>query len=108
MAEATYIQNGSSIDYTPSGAVAAGDVVVQGSLVGVAPLPIAAGELGAIAPTGVFDVVKAAEAVSAGDFVYWDAGAGAATTTSTSNTLMGKAVRDAAIGDATVRVRLDQ
>jgi predicted RecA/RadA family phage recombinase len=39
---ARFIQDGKSIDYIPSG------VVVQGELVGVAKLDIAAGQLGAL------------------------------------------------------------
>jgi predicted RecA/RadA family phage recombinase len=38
MATATYVQHGDSIDHTPGAAVAAGDVVVQGELVGMAKL----------------------------------------------------------------------
>jgi predicted RecA/RadA family phage recombinase len=61
------------VDYTPSSAVVAGQVVVQNDLVGVAPRPIAAATLGALAIEGVFDVVKATGAVNAGAKVYWDA-----------------------------------
>jgi predicted RecA/RadA family phage recombinase len=32
MATATFVQEGSAVDYTPSSAVAAGNVVVQGDL----------------------------------------------------------------------------
>jgi len=42
MATAVFVQEGDVIDYTPSSAVAAGDVVVQGDLIGVAKQPIAA------------------------------------------------------------------
>ena len=40
MPQATYVHAGSSVDYTPVAAVAAGDVVVLGDLVGVAKRPI--------------------------------------------------------------------
>ena len=56
---AVFVHDGSSIDYTPGAAVAAGDVVVQGDLVGVAKLDIPANVLGALAVTGVFDFPKA-------------------------------------------------
>jgi len=39
-------------------APAAGDVVVQGDLVGVVKRPIAANELGAVEVAGVFDFAK--------------------------------------------------
>ena len=35
MAQATFIQDGKYVDHTPVGALASGDVVVQGDLVGV-------------------------------------------------------------------------
>ena len=60
MAKATFIQDGKSIDYTPGSAVSAGDVVVQGDLIGIAKLDIAADALGALAVKGVFDFPKAA------------------------------------------------
>ena len=66
MATATFVQDGSSIDYTPSADVAAGDVVVQNDLVGIAKQPIAANALGALAVAGVFEVPKATGALSGG------------------------------------------
>jgi len=113
MAQATFVQEGDAIDYTPSTAVVAGQVVVQNDIVGVATRPIAADELGALAVEGVFDVVKATGAVNAGAKVYWDAdgnpvggvaGTGAATTTDSGNTYIGRAAIAAISGDATVRV----
>jgi predicted RecA/RadA family phage recombinase len=52
------VQDGKYIDHTPGGALASGDVVVQGDLVGVMLRPLAAGELGALAVDGVFDFAK--------------------------------------------------
>ena len=53
--QATFVHDGASIDYTPGSAVAAGDVIVQGELIGVARTPIAANALGSLAVDGVFD-----------------------------------------------------
>lgn len=98
---------GDAIDYTPAANVAAGDVVVQGDLVGVARMDIAAGVLGALAVFGVFDFPKvAATAITTGTLVYWDNAAKVATPTASGNKLIGKAVRDAAAADATVRALL--
>jgi predicted RecA/RadA family phage recombinase len=117
MSQAVYIQEGNTIDYTPTSAVVEGEVVVQGTLVGVATRPIAADTPGALAVDGVFTIVKATGAITVGAKVYWDddgdpvggtAGTGAATTTSSSNTLIGKAVTAADSGDATVQVKLNQ
>jgi predicted RecA/RadA family phage recombinase len=111
MSQATYVQDGKTIDYTPGSNVAAGDVVVQGDLVGVATRPIAANALGALAVSGVLDFDKdtgSAAAISAGANVYWDAVSEVATTTAGSNKLIGKAIADADADDETVRVRMSQ
>ncbi len=111
--QATFIQDGKSIDYTPSAAVAAGAVVAQGSMIGVAKTPIAANALGSLAVSGIFDVVKANEQQALGAALYWDAdgdpyngtgGTGCATTTSTNNTFIGFAQAAAGATDETVRV----
>jgi predicted RecA/RadA family phage recombinase len=90
-------------------------VVLVGTIPLVATRPIAANELGALATEGVFDIVKAEEAITAGDAIYWDvdgnpyggtAGSGAATGTATGNNLMGVAIADAASTASTVRVKL--
>ncbi len=108
---ARYIQDDDSVDYTPGTAVTAGDVVVQGDLVGVAKIDIAANKLGALAVEGIFDFPKSTaggSAIAAGTTVYWSAGAQQATATSAGNKLLGKTTKAAADADATVRVRLFQ
>jgi predicted RecA/RadA family phage recombinase len=104
--KAIRLDAGQLIDYTPPAGVAAGDVVVQGGLVGVAATPIPANTPGSLAVTGEFDILKAAVAITAGALVYWDAAAQVATNVVATNTLMGRAVRLAALGDARVRVLL--
>ena len=111
--QATFIHDGGSIDYTPAGDVAGGDVIVAGDLVGVAQRAITANELGALTVVGVFDVPKAAGASSAialGATLYWDTTETVAKTDSESgaNKLIGKCVKAAADADATVRARLMQ
>jgi predicted RecA/RadA family phage recombinase len=111
MAQAIFVHDGNAVDYTPGSAVAAGDVIVQGELVGVARTPIAANALGSLAVDGVFDFAKTTgggTAITAGDNVYWDDTNNVATTTATGNKLLGKCVRAAADADATVRVRMSQ
>ena len=108
---AKYIQDDESVDYTPGSNVTAGDVVVQGDLVGVAKLDIAAGRLGALAVEGVFDFPKSTaggSAIAVGTTVYWNAGAQQATATSAGNKLLGKTIKAAVDADTTVRVRLFQ
>lgn len=111
MATAQFIHNGDSIDYTPGSAVAAGDVVVQGDLIAIAKLDIAAGQRGALATVGVFDVPKntgSSAAITAGTKLYWDSAEEVATSTSGGNKYLGKAVQDAGDEDTTVRVKLEQ
>ena len=113
MATVTFVHDGDAIDYTPASDVAAGDVVVQGDLVGVAKLDIAANTLGALAVVGVFDFPKATgggEGITAGSKVYWDANNEVATTSDGggANKYIGKTVAAAGDDDATVRVRLGQ
>lgn len=107
----SFVHEGAAIDYTPGADTPAGTVVVQSELVGVTRVDLKAGQLGALAVQGVFDFPKATTAGSgfvAGALAYWDNANGVATKTSTNNKLIGKVVRAAADGAATVRIRLSQ
>jgi len=111
MAMAAFVQDGDAVDYTPASNVSAGDVVVQGQLVGVAKKAIAADDLGALAINGAFDFAKdtgSATAITAGAKCYWDAANEVATTTVGANVYIGKAIAAAGATDETVRIRLDQ
>ena len=110
---ARFIHDGNSIDHTPSTDVAAGAVIVQGDLIGIAKVPIPANTRGALAVTGVFDVPKAVgvgEAIAPGVKVYWDAGNTIATTDDNAgaNKYLGKTADAVGDNDAIVRVRLEQ
>lgn len=113
MYQAEFVQDGDAIDFIPSADAAAGEVVVQGDLAGVAKRDIKAGELGALAVVGVFDVAKEAGGgvtFSAGDKAYWDDtnNVAVATDGGGANKLLGKVVADAADNNETVRIRLSQ
>ena len=108
-------QCGNSFDYTPSGAVAAGGVVVVGSLVGVAERAISAGALGALTIEGLFTVAMAAVQITAGQPAYWDADgspvggvalSGAFTNVATGNTFAGFFVADQIATDTEAVVSL--
>lgn len=104
---AAWVHEGESIDYTPGSAVAAGAVVVMGTVgIGVVQTALAANQLGALIVDGVVELPKASGAISAFAKVYWDATNSVATTTSSGNTLAGYAVAAAASGDASLRVKL--
>jgi predicted RecA/RadA family phage recombinase len=111
MPTAVFVSEGNAIDCTPTANVAAGDVVVQGDLVGVARTPIVADAPGSLAVSGVFDLPKATGAGSAiaiGIQAYWDATNKVVTATATGNKYLGKTTKAAADADVTVRVRLSQ
>lgn len=111
---ATFVQEGKMIDYTPTSAdVAAGAVVVQGDLVGVATSPIKQNELGALTVEGVFAFPKATgggSAITAGALCYWDAADSEAKEDAEAgaNKLIGPCVAAAADADATVKIRMKQ
>jgi len=109
MATATFVHDGNTIDYTPAADVAAGDVVVQQNLVGIAKLDIPADTLGALAVTGVFDFPcdPGDTDVPAGVPFNWDAGNGYATT-QVGGAPLGKSVAATGNPATTVRVRLSQ
>lgn len=115
--QSQYIATGEMIDYTPGTAKVVGEVVVQNGLPGVVNRPIAANTLGALSVQGQHKVAKITGAISAGNAVYWDAdgdpvggtaGSGAATTTSSGNTLLGYAVLAALSADTHVHVNLNR
>jgi len=106
-----YVQEGSSIDYIPSVDTPYGTVVIQGDLVGITKRNIKAGELGALALSGLFEFPKAtgaATAIPVGTKLYWDAGAEVATADSGggANERIGKTTADAGDDDETVRSRI--
>ena len=106
--DARYVQRGDAIDHTPAADVAAGDVVVIGKIVGVAKLDIKAGELGALALTGVYEVAKGTGvAFAAGMEVGWNASDRQAVAAGASGSVkIGHAVSLSGASDQTVLVRL--
>lgn len=110
---AAFKQRGDSIDFTPAADVSAGDVIVQGDMVGVAKLDIPAGKLGALALTGVYAATKATgagSAIPAGTKLYFDAAAKVVTANAAggANKYFGKSTKDAGDTDTTVEARLAQ
>lgn len=88
-----YVQDGEFIDYQPSSAVAAGQVVVETERVYVAPRPIAANTLGVLQTRGVWRLPKTTgEAWTRGQRLYWNAAGSLVTTTSSTHKVIGYAV----------------
>jgi predicted RecA/RadA family phage recombinase len=104
---ASYVQVGDLLDYTPASAVAAGDVVVIGALVGVAPRAIAANAVGALAVEGVFEIPCATGATGAqGSAISYYATSGVAH--ASTGTAAGKLAKARLVGDTSVHVLLNK
>ena len=74
----TYVQCGDILDYTPETDTPAGTPVKIGDIVGITKLDIKAGQLGAIALTGVYEAPKPeGEEIAAGAAVAYDPATGA-------------------------------
>jgi len=109
--QARLVQRGHNIDYTPAANVAAGDIVVEGEFVGIAPVDIPAGTTGALATVGVFDVAKGdgvALAFAFGASVFYEkATKKLAAAAGAGIVALGKCVADSPAPATTVRVRLN-
>lgn len=105
-----FVAVGNTIEFTAAAAIASGEPVVIGTLIGIANGPVANGARGVANLTGVYDLAKAAsQAWTVGAKVYWDATNKVATTTSSGNTLLGAAVLPVGSGAGEIvgRVRLN-
>lgn len=101
--KAKYVQRGDSIDFTPSVDMEAGEIVRLGNLIGITKIPIAAGTLGSVSVTGVFDVVKPSGITFAvGESVFWANG-----TASKTGSFLGMAIAHAGGAADSVRILLN-
>jgi predicted RecA/RadA family phage recombinase len=88
---AIFRQEDGIIDHTPTSAVAAGDIVAVGGIVGVATEAIAANALGQLRTTGVFRLTLASgKTFSRGAAVYFNAASAA--TDNAADTAFGYAI----------------
>jgi predicted RecA/RadA family phage recombinase len=105
-----FIENGDVIvvpnaDVTGAVDLASGDGFVVGSLFGVCVTDIAVGDSGPIKTRGVFDLAKTtSQAWTLGQKIYWSAATGKATSTASSNKLIGVASEAADSAAATGKV----
>lgn len=107
MSLTTYRQCGDIIDYTPSSNVAAGDIAVQGELVGQVVSDTLANVKGALRIEGVINSPKlSTDVVAVGAVLYWDAGNSRCTTTASTHNIIGKAIEAAGSGIADVDLKL--
>ncbi len=111
MPQTTFVHNAKAIEFTPTVNISAGQVVVNGDLVGISLGAIAANTPGSLAVDGVFDFPKATgvgTAIALGVLLYWDVANQRATTTAAGNKLIGKCTRAAVDAASSVRIRLSQ
>ncbi len=105
-----YVQSGNNITVAaPVGGVTSGQLVVIGSLIGVASTTQPAGSPVEVITSGVFELpAKPTDEVSVGDLLYWDATNGYLTKTAGtgSKPLVGAAVAAKAASATTVRCKL--
>lgn len=102
---ASYRADGDKLDYTPASAVAAGDIVVLGSLVTMAERAIAANELGAVLTNGIVTGPCLTGATGAqGDAIKWYSVSGVFHASTGTNA--GYLARARAAADTTVSVLL--
>ena len=104
-----FVQPGDTVTVTaPTGGVTSGSGVLIGGLFGIDAFDAAEGNEVEIATRGVFQLPKAAEAIDAGNRVYFDPALGVVTDSDTTETaLIGACIKDAESGDASCLVRLD-
>ena len=101
-----FVQPGDNLNLIAPRTLTSGSGFLVGSLFAVASTDAASGATVVGVVRGVFDLPKAAGAVTAGQLLYWDNTAFVLTTTASTNKLVGAAVQAAQSGDATGRVRL--
>ncbi len=112
MAEALFLQEGRTPDYTPVAAALAGQVVqLADGRAGVIATDLDAAQLGATHTDGIFTVAKTANInLLAGGRVFWDHSADTATfrTVNDKDFYMGTAVEDSLAAATTVKVQLNK
>ncbi len=102
-----WVQPGITVTVIAPVAVNSGDGLLVGALFGVATATAAISTNVEMITVGVVDLTKAAVAITQGARLYWDNTAKTLTTTATGNTMVGCAIVAAAVGDSTVRMRLN-
>ncbi len=103
-----YIQPGDTITLTAPYNVASGGGALVGSIFGVSANTVLSGAQGEFDVVGVFELAKtSAQAWTQGALIYWDDTNKVATSTASTNKLIGVAVAAAANPSLTGLVRLN-
>ncbi len=112
MAEALYAAEGESIKWTPTAAVAAGEILqLKDGRAAFAPTAIAAGVQGILQVKGIVEVLKViTQTMLVSNKVFWDTSASTCNLLrgiGTNDFFLGTVVEDAAYTDNTVKVNLN-
>jgi predicted RecA/RadA family phage recombinase len=101
-----YVQKGENLTLTAPRALLSGEGFLVGAIFAVASAAAASGAPVVGVTEEVFDLPKAAGAVTAGVKAYWDNTAFVVTTSASGTVLIGAFTQAAASADATGRVKL--
>jgi predicted RecA/RadA family phage recombinase len=101
-----YKQSGKSVTVTVGATITGGQAILIGAILGIAFKAGVSGDDIEFSTEGVYDIPKAAGAITQGAKCYWDDTAKNITTTASGNTHIGYCWYAAASGDATVSVKL--
>jgi len=100
-----YVQEGKTITVTAPAAVTSGQLVVVGSIVGVAGFDAALGADVEVVTQGVFELPKiATDVINQGDKLYWDSGQAKLTKTAGTGSKPMVGVATAAAGNGVIAV----
>lgn len=102
-----FIKQGEVLNYTSSKNILSGDLVIIGTIAGVAKTDIAVGEMGAIHITGVYSLPKSNEAITQGAKVYWSNKNQNVTTSKQENVPIGVAANNTITSESQVHVLLN-
>lgn len=101
-----FIQKGEVITIQATADTISGEVVLVGTIIGIAVKSVLTGGELPLAIEGVVELPKATGAITLGAKLYWDDTAKDVTTTVAANALAGYAISAQATGDPTVLVKL--
>ena len=103
-----FIEKGEVITYTATNKnILSGELIIIGSIVGIAKTDIPIGETGAVHITGIYSLPKANEAITQGAKVYWSNANNNVTTNKTEATLIGVAANNTISSESQVHVLLN-
>ncbi len=102
-----FIEKGEVLTYGATKNISSGDLVIIGTIAGVAKTDIAIGETGSVHITGVYSLAKANETITQGAKVYWSSKSNNVTTSKTENIAIGVAANNTISSESRVHVLLN-